>query len=784
MLHLRDLLLLTLTLLVFSSVTKGQELVGISPGGQTSLLGFYKDQINSPNNQTICTFSLGGLVAGTQTYDPVQDRYFLVNGEGRIITIQILDNSCTISASDAFSDPIRFIDWDVHNNRLIGVQFVEANNTHRLISPSITGGSTTTFNASISTDITGGLSAGVHAFDPETGTYYIAASDQVYFLRTNGATGIGAFSPFGSLRSIEYDTKINRLLGIISDSNSVSLVIANGQNFSFLGTHQNSDGLRLGVNAYYDETGLFTVATGTKLITFNRVGNAFETPISTSLISMEYAHRDSDGDALPDAWEINGIEGVELPEMGADPFIRDIFVEIDYMRDFTHTHQPSPLATKRVMESFQQNGINLHVDAGFTSLMTLNPPRQWLERSNSNSVGHTDLLGGFSNDNYLWEGSSGVFFNGYKNSSNNFLASRRGIFHYVIFAHHLNVLCGDIPTKCPANADPNMPIGFSGVSNGIPGSDFIVSLGERRRPEAEEAGTFMHELGHNINLTHEGNQNTANGVFNYKPNFLSVMNYAYQKSGISSIAEASKLDYSSGQQSILQESNLNETSANVSLEGFFIQRFCNVTGTYLPTVTAVSESLEVDWDCDGLPNNTALQYDLNDLGGNSQILGDFDDWSNISLNGSGLGQFGQPPPIVILANVDEASEMELDLVESIPGLLINPSSRLIPVLPGDSFNYAVEITNETEQEENTEIIFTSFFGWSSLAGGTPVEVTLQPQQTITLQVTANIPIDTLEGEFDQTTIEVNSQTTVGHVVSSHIELIYLEEVFASGFEFN
>ena len=40
---------------------------------------------------------------------------------------------------------------------------------------------------------------------------------------------------------------------------------------------------------------------------------------------------------------------------------------------------------------------------------------------------------------------------------------------------------------------------------------------------AEQAGTFMHELGHNLGLRHGGVDNV-----NCKPHHLSVMNYAYQ----------------------------------------------------------------------------------------------------------------------------------------------------------------------------------------------------------------------------------------------------------------
>ena len=74
------------------------------------------------------------------------------------------------------------------------------------------------------------------------------------------------------------------------------------------------------------------------------------------------------------------------------------------------------------------------------------------------------------------------------------------------------------------------------------GNDFIVSLGcgfGGSDPSGgsigtvdEQSGTFMHELGHNLNLGHGGLATLAIGSANYnmncKPNYLSVMNYARQ----------------------------------------------------------------------------------------------------------------------------------------------------------------------------------------------------------------------------------------------------------------
>src|SRR5262249_28869273 len=74
------------------------------------------------------------------------------------------------------------------------------------------------------------------------------------------------------------------------------------------------------------------------------------------------------------------------------------------------------------------------------------------------------------------------------------------------------------------------------------------------------AGTFMHELGHNLGLHHGGDSDE-----NYKPNYISVMNYAFQF-GIpyaavpGSIHVAGfRIDYSDTALPTLDEAHLDET---------------------------------------------------------------------------------------------------------------------------------------------------------------------------------------------------------------------------------
>src|SRR5205823_6753560 len=89
----------------------------------------------------------------------------------------------------------------------------------------------------------------------------------------------------------------------------------------------------------------------------------------------------------------------------------------------------------------------------------------------------------------------------------NILGARRLIYHYCIFGYSHGLTS-------------------SGGSGEMPGNDFMVTLGRWIAPAPEDqAGAFMHELGHNLGLHHGGGDD-----INYKPNYHSVMNYTWATS--------------------------------------------------------------------------------------------------------------------------------------------------------------------------------------------------------------------------------------------------------------
>ena len=131
-------------------------------------------------------------------------------------------------------------------------------------------------------------------------------------------------------------------------------------------------------------------------------------------------------------------------------------------------------------------------------------------------TGTVDSTGNLKN--YNW-----AAFDSIKNQLGGFTSSgRTKIFRYCISVHQLATALN------------------SGISRALPGSDFIISLGTFTGvTDTVMAGTFMHELGHCLGLDHGGGDST-----NYKPNYVSVMNYLWQITGVTRGGLANIIDYS------------------------------------------------------------------------------------------------------------------------------------------------------------------------------------------------------------------------------------------------
>jgi len=364
---------------------------------------------------------------------------------------------------------------------------------------------------------------------------------------------------------------------------------------------------------------------------------------------------DTDGDGLLDAWETKGYTAedgtfVDLPALGADPRHKDVFVEIDYMeaRDASgallHTHRPRQAAIDRIVAAFDrapvanpdgETGIHLHVFVGDAL-----PEGAELGVRPATNV-------------YDW-----TAFDSIRRSD----PARALAFRYCVFAH-------DIPTLTDNAARS------SGIARGAPESDFIVSLGSFTGSvgsEYEQAGTFMHELGHCLGLGHGGGDEVPT-----KPNYLSVMNYLFQTEGLVTEDEGRKFDYSRQALDPLDETKLADGDAKnpaLDLPSGLGTKFWGreYLGPPVKDWTPYSwrevpaGATTIDWDgLSGTSVGPSYGLDVNKNVSSVDVLAGWDDWAHLNFRGGTVGAGAPSDPLPPRPQTSEAVELDVRMAKEI-----------------------------------------------------------------------------------------------------------------------
>lgn len=434
-----------------------------------------------------------------------------------------------------------------------------------------------------------------------------------------------------------------------------------GTNWTLIGMHQN-------VNISAIDIGL---------LAFNAMNvTTMEIPADFDYFRVTSSYSpDHDGDGIPDSIEINGYDyngdgsiDLDLAALGAKWNHKDIFVQVDWLEKggvFPHSHKPGNDSIDLVKQAFADapvnnpdgsQGINLHVIFG-------------------NKIDETDqnkILGSVTSGcNYHWQPA----FENIKNAS--LPLERRKIFHYVIFAHSLPNFSSPCKPGHPSGISHNS--GDTDFQNGA--SDLIVALGGPWESMLNEggvtyarAGTFMHELGHNLGLGHgglilnsEGNVVAAEHT-NNKPNHLSVMNYSFQtpglrrRSGFLGLFTDGHFDYSRFGPDVLpnlDENHLSEPNglgASDQVEDYGTRYYCEGSNE----VKYIDGLLQaVDWNCNGSKTEpdvaTSINNDARPDPPNTPprtILSTVSEWQHLRFNGGEIGSFGvtvELPPTTSMA---------------------------------------------------------------------------------------------------------------------------------------
>jgi hypothetical protein len=498
------------------------------------------------------------------------------------------------------------------------------------------------------------------------------------------------------------------------------------------------------------------------------------------------AQEDTDGDGLLDHWEEDGVrvnvDGtevfVDLPAMGADPMRKDIFVEVDYMvaepgcLPFVdticfsgHSHEPKYRAMEKIIYSFYlapvpnpdgSTGINLHVDYGPRGVMNPETFEQWGSRSQSNALRHDSELGSKNLlGQYRWSEFKQI-------KEANFSQARAPFFHYAVFAHDL----GDLGST-------------SGLSRGIGASDFIVSLGSWDSSVGtvnDQAGTFMHELGHNLGLRHSGRADLLDT--NFKPNFLSVMNYAFQTRGLRVGGRDGYFDYSQFELPTLDEDNLDETvglNAGTILTDYGTRYWCTMNNE------RVVNSVEtIDWDCDGDSTDSGIQENINEgpdwrHDTRTSNLRSYNDWANLVFTGGAIGQPGAEPLLPEETEVAEITFEQDGTLTTQYGVSVGSSGSL-ELLSESTAVYIFTVTNLGANSDAYTITLDYDLGWVE-AGSVPDSVKLQPGESVEIPVGVTLPAPLVAGLRETVQLIAQSQENPRVEDSWAVEIYVPSEVF-------
>lgn len=375
--------------------------------------------------------------------------------------------------------------------------------------------------------------------------------------------------------------------------------------------HWSSDGTQIVFSSFRDGNSEIYVlnadGSGTTRLTANYVSD----------FDPSWGPVDTDGDGIPDHVELFGVRdasGNLVPNtmplgFPMDPCRKTVAVQIDYMGEASdgHTHyplkpwlgEPNP-ALQIVLDAFDNAPVDSIQNCPYAGF----PNR----RRGVNLV--IDIVNDLVHSNEGYGFDSGLFDPA---KQANFNPARRPYFHYTIWQH-------------------------SGDQGEMSGNDFIVS--DIKNDAVDVAAIFMQELGHNLGLSHGGDIEMEN----CKPNYFSVMNYAYTYylAKVDGDGHPTKIaDYSRESLPTLDEGRLFE-SAGVGSSTFVVA----ARGLAVAPILGVAVGA-LDWNGNGIIDVDPVRIDLSRTVNlcdptpptPDQELHGFEDWHNLDYNFRDAGDY-------------------------------------------------------------------------------------------------------------------------------------------------
>ena len=389
--------------------------------------------------------------------------------------------------------------------------------------------------------------------------------------------------------------------------------------------------------------------------------------------------KDTDGDGIWDLWEKDGIDidsdgtiDFDLKVLSADWQHKDIFIEIDYMDGF----RPDDIAISNVKNAFSKAPINNPDSSTGIDLHVLVDQK----------IDYQPFTLEWGDIDYFKSTFFGTLADQSSDDKTTILEAKKQVYHYCLFVNKLAEIQGSTVEMT----------GYSGVGE-TPGNDFVVALGGLHRWPKVQAGVFMHELGHNLGLNHGG----KDGV-NYKPNYLSVMNYMFM---LDSIVYDRPLDYSRIELPTLDESDLNELNGvGVDYVPCYFGGW-SFTGYMDPSqkITVPSVLRPIDWDGDHYYNissranvNDCSDIDIGYTSPPDELLIGNNDWENIVLPFQNLPKFADGVHGQILEE-----DMTTDTIEKMMEAALNYHEvALVNATPSSTLVYTDSILDVVVRSAN------------------------------------------------------------------------------------
>ncbi len=278
-----------------------------------------------------------------------------------------------------------------------------------------------------------------------------------------------------------------------------------------------------------------------------------------------------------------------------------IYLEIDWMEGNGHSHKPSQAVLDRIVQTFAAAGFTIHIDL-------------------SDAIPHQDVVDVGSSP------SSSPDIKAIKDQY--FDHAAEDYYYYSIWGH---------------NYSRNGTFTTNGGVADLPGRVSLITLGSfsgQTGTFSNQVATLIHELGHNLGQLHGGLDSK-----NYKPTYLSVMNYYFSNDGIGPVLLAKgfantssgfdDFSYSHGLMPSVNENNLDEAFG-------------------------IGLGKAVDWDCSGTITS-GVSKDIQDLDycygafETRETLTDWDNWTSLS---SQIHTFGAPAAAAVPGRSEDCMSWE------------------------------------------------------------------------------------------------------------------------------